>query len=97
MKAWKEALLSALETEAETLKEVSFYDVAKANGYNHIKADDVRDIMGKFCKLHPEYRQIVKLNSEGPHSLFVHGYLTMLEYEDADVCDDVIDLRGADA
>ena len=90
MKAWKEELLTALETEAETLKEVKFYDVAKAKGYNHIHSDDVRDILYKFCKLHPEYRQIVKEDRAGQRtSLFTHGYVTMLEYDDG-VCDDVI-------
>ena len=97
MKAWKEELLTALETEAETMKEVGFYDVAKSKGYSHIHSEDVRDILYKFCKRHPEYRQIVKLDREGQHvSLFTHGYVTMLEYEPDDICDDVIDLREAD-
>lgn len=86
MKDWKEEMLSSLETEAETLKEIRFHDVAASHGYSHIKTQDVRDIMDAFCKKHPEYRPVLMLDYEGQNaSLFTHGVLTMCEYDNAGV------------
>lgn len=83
MKDWKAELLTALETEAETMKEIRFHDVAVARGYNHIKTQDVRDIMNAFCKKHPEYRPVIMLDYEGQNaSLFTHGVLTECQYDD---------------
>ena len=82
MKNWKEELLSALEEQAVDLKEVRIYDAAKAHGYNHIHAQDTREIVSEFCKRHPEYRPVIMQDYEGQNaSLFANGVLTSLEYE----------------
>lgn len=85
MKDWKAELLTALEEQAVDLKEVRIYDVAKAHGYNHIPNHDVLDIVNAFQKRHPDYRPVIMLDYEGQNaSLFTHGVLTSLEYENGD-------------
>lgn len=82
MKTWKEELLTAYEKAAETDKQISLYEIAKENGYDHISRQDITDIVNAFCRKHPEYRPVIMLDYDGQNaSLFTHGVLTMLEYE----------------
>ena len=58
MKEWKRTIVNAIVEQAEEIKIVILKDVAASLGFNHIAAQDVRDILAAASKQLPGYRPV---------------------------------------
>lgn len=91
MKQWKLDILKELNKKAIGYREISFYEVAKKLGYNHIARQDVRDIEIAFLRENPTYKAFRfvknprKINPT--ESLFQTLVLSECEYETEGECD----------
>lgn len=80
MKEWKIELVEKIEKKCEELREVSLYEVAKENGYNHIKRQDVLDVVREFKKRNQSHK-VVQFEEDKNKSLFTSIIFTDAEYE----------------
>lgn len=79
MKQFKLDVIKEMENKVKDNREISLRECANAIGIKHIKTNDCREILLKFCKSHPEYKP-VHFTDRG--SLFCGGVVTEFEYEE---------------
>lgn len=82
MKQFKLDVIKEMENRIRENKEIGLRDCANTIGIKHIKTNECREILLKFCKLHPEYRPIHFVNMG---SLFCGGFVTEHEYDNEEV------------
>lgn len=58
MKEWKKNVVDAIAEKAEEVKIVIVKEVAASLGFNHISAQDTRDILIAAAKRLPDYRPV---------------------------------------
>lgn len=82
MKEFKQDLVNAVVTKAESERIINFYETAKEMGHKHISAQDCRDIMNAVLKALPEYRAVQMCTEEqlkNPATAGLFSTLTFVE------------------
>lgn len=84
MKEWKLEVLKKLDEKSKEVREIKLYDVAREMGINHIKTQEVHEIVKKFLEAHPDYKAY-QLTDNKLDSLFCSLMFSDAEYDNEEV------------
>ena len=82
MKEYKLNVYNALCETAKSCREIHFRDVCRSIGVNHLKTQEVFEIMNKFIHSNPSYRAVQFIDPKRPaaaQSLFTTLVFTECE------------------